>query len=95
MPNGLFVIIHGLIEVRDGKDLLDYGVNALQMQDIISRIEDVLGIIKQILHLILAKLWLGVIGSLEWWNNNGLISGVGRAHLYLPCGISLLASRCA
>lgn len=65
MPNGPFVIIHRLIEVRDGKDLLDYGVNALQMQDIISRIEDVPGIIKQILHLILAKLWLGVIGSLN------------------------------
>lgn len=61
------------------------------MQDIISQIEDVSDIIKQILHLILAKLWLVVIQFLERCNNNSLISGFGRAYLYLslPCGISL------
>lgn len=61
------------------------------MQDIISEIEDVSGIIKQILHLILAKLWLVVVRFLERCNNNGLISGFGRVYLYLslPFGISL------
>lgn len=47
------------------------------MQDIISQIEEVLGIIKQILHLILVKLWLVAIRFLERYDINSLILDSG------------------
>jgi len=47
------------------------------MQDIISQIEEVSGIIKQILHLILVKLWLVAIQFPERCNINSLILDSG------------------
>lgn len=85
------------MEVRDGKDLLDDGVNALQMQEIISGTEDGLGVIEQILHLILAKLWLGVIGFLDGAITTASFRVLGEHICTEVCHVAFLclASRCA